>query len=200
MKKLLAIVFLGLALFGIWWIFFKDNSQQSHVKEEALKVNHHNSLFNQSLSNAILSYLEIKSALVEADSIKVKDDGQKLIIRMDSLKLDDLKKDTTVIFATAQAQITDIKTNAQAMIKEPNITEMRQDFRMITENFYPLLKTIHYEGPKLYLQNCPMAFGEGRDANWISNTADIINPYMGMHHPEFKGTMLHCGTIVDTIK
>lgn len=200
MKKLLAIVFLGLVLFGIWWVFFKENSHESGPKVEALKVGHHSDPFNQSISNVVFSYLDIKAAFVDADSIKAKSSGAKFISMIDSLKIEDLKKDTTVILATVQAQINDLKTNAAAMVKEPNLTEMRQDFRMVTENFYPLLKTIRYEGQKLYLQNCPMAFGEGRDANWLSNTEEIVNPYLGKHHPEFKGTMLHCGTIVDTIK
>ncbi len=77
---------------------------------------------------------------------------------------------------------------------------MREDFRMISENLYPFLKTIKYEGSSLYWQNCPMAFGEGKEANWISNTKEIINPYLGKNHPEFKSSMLHCGEIKDTIK
>ena len=71
---------------------------------------------------------------------------------------------------------------------------------MIGESIYPLLKTIHYDGNTLYWQNCPMAFGEDKGANWISNTAEIINPYLGKNHPEFKGTMLHCGEVKDSIK
>ena len=71
---------------------------------------------------------------------------------------------------------------------------------MISENLYPFLKTIKYEGPKLYWQNCPMAFGEDKEANWISNTKEIINPYLGKNHPEYKSSMLHCGEIKDTIK
>ena len=200
MTKLLAIIFLALVLFGLWWWFFKDDSRPGAPKVEALKVSHHTTIFNQSISNAVSSYLDIKAALVESDSPKVQSMGTKFITMLDSIRLDELKKDTTVILTTAQAQIGDIKTNTMAMLKEPNLTEMRQDFRMVTENFYPFLKTIHYEGPKLYLQNCPMAFGEGRDANWISNTEEIINPYLGKNNPEFKATMLHCGSIVDTIK
>ena len=85
------------------------------------------------------------------------------------------------------------------MIQQPNLTEMRKDFRMINENIYPFLKTIHYEGKKLYWQNCPMAFGEGKEANWISNTEEIVNPYLGKKHPEYKATMLGCGEIKDSI-
>ncbi len=45
-----------------------------------------------------------------------------------------------------------------------------------------------------------MAFGEGKDASWISSTEEIINPYLGKNHPEFKDSMLHCGEIKDTIQ
>ena len=96
--------------------------------------------------------------------------------------------------------IGDIKSNGDAILKETDITEMRQDFRMVSENLFPLLKMIHYEGTKLYWQNCPMAFGEGKDGSWLSNTEEIINPYLGKNHPEFKGSMLHCGEIKDTIQ
>ncbi|MEJ7675817.1 MAG: hypothetical protein WKF59_24700 [Chitinophagaceae bacterium] len=123
-----------------------------------------------------------------------------MIAAIDSIKIDELKKDTTGIFQSAQLLMGDIKSNADAILKETDITEMRQDFRMVSENLFPLLKTIHYEGVKLYWQNCPMAFGEGKDASWISSTEEIINPYLGKNHPEFKGSMLHCGEIKDTIQ
>jgi hypothetical protein len=45
-----------------------------------------------------------------------------------------------------------------------------------------------------------MAFGEDKGANWISNTEEIINPYLGKNHPEFKSGMLHCGEVKDSIK
>jgi hypothetical protein len=78
---------------------------------------------------------------------------------------------------------------------------MRKDFSMVTEMMYPsFFKAINYEGPKLYLQNCPMAFGEDNGANWISSSEEVINPYLGKIHPEYKATMLHCGEVKDTIK
>lgn len=202
MKKILAILFLGLALYGLWWWFFKDNGSSGEPKVAALKVSKHSAVFNNSIRSVVLAYLDTKAAFVEADSVKALESGKKFLSLLDSMKLDELKKDTTSIATTATAQVGDIKSNAVAMTKETNLREMRQDFKMVTENFYPFLKTIHYEGPKLLLQNCPMAFGEGKDANWISDSTeriDRLNPYLGKHDPEFKATMLHCGTVVDSI-
>ena len=123
------------------------------------------------------------------------------ISMLDSIKVDELKNDTSTITAAAKASIADIRSNAVSLMAQTDITEMRQDFRMVTEMMYPgFFKTINYEGPKLYLENCPMAFGEDKAANWISNSAEIVNPYLGKNHPEYKGSMLHCGEVKDTIK
>src|SRR5690606_11430439 len=99
---------------------------------------------------------------------------------------------------SAQQQVSDIKANASPILEETDITNMRRDFRMVSENMYPFLKTIGYEGEKLYWQNCPMAFGE-EEANWLSNSPEIINPYLGRNHPVYKSSMLRCGEVKDSI-
>jgi hypothetical protein len=200
MKTLLGLILFVAVIFGVWWLFFKHRSDSPKIKEEPISVHAHSGEFNKSVTTAMDSYFDVKSAFVNADTLKAKENGIKFLTLIDSLKLDELKKDTTTIFQSAASQIEDIKTNAAAMLKETDLTEMRQDFRMISENLYPFLKTIKYEGPSLYWQNCPMAFGEGKEANWISNTKEIENPYLGKNHPEFKSSMLHCGETKDTIK
>jgi hypothetical protein len=147
------------------------------------------------------AYFEIQNAFVDADTAKAKEACRKFINLVDSIKLDELKKDTASIFETAQANLTDVKMNAESLLKQTDITEMRQDFRMVSEMLYPsFFNAINYEGPKMYWQNCPMAFGEGKEANWISGSEEILNPYLGRNHPEHKDNMLHCGEIKDTIK
>lgn len=200
MRKLLAILLIVALAFGTWWLFFKDKSHDSGPKQQPLKVGKHSSEFLQSIGSVVTAYLSLKDAFVNADTIKIKEGEKNLVAALDSVKIDELKKDTTGIFQSAQLLIGDMRSNAEAISKETDITEMRQDFRMVSENLFPLLKTIRYEGTKLYWQNCPMAFGEGKDASWISATEEIINPYLGKNHPEFKSTMLHCGEIKDTIQ
>ncbi|HUS03685.1 MAG TPA: DUF3347 domain-containing protein [Chitinophagaceae bacterium] len=200
MRKLLALLLLVALAFGTWWFFFKDKSHDSGPKQQPLNVGKHSSEFTQSISSVVTAYLSLKEAFVNADMVKIKEEEKHLVATLDSIRLDELKKDTTGIFQSAQLLIGDIRSNAEAIFQETDITEMRQDFRMVSENLFPLLKTIRYEGTKLYWQNCPMAFGEGKDASWISSTEEIINPYLGKNHPEFKSTMLHCGEIKDTIQ
>lgn len=200
MKRVLAIVFLAVILFGAWWLFIKTDETASEPKQESIKVSTHSPEFNQSISDAVNSYLAMKDAFVEADTLKAKDLGQLFITSMDSINFAGLEEEDRQILMSARQQVSDITANAQAMLMENNITEMRQDFRMISENLYPFLKTIGYEGQKLYWQNCPMAFGENREGNWLSSTAEIINPYLGKHDPEYKSAMLHCGETKDTLQ
>ena len=200
MKKFLAVIFLLAVVFGIWWIFFKDKPEVVNIKEEPIAVHTHSGEFNTSVSAAMNTYLDMKSAFVEADTLKTKQEAKKFLTLLDSVKLDELKTDTQAIFQSAKMLIEDMKINMTAMLNETDLTEMRQDFRMTSENLYPFLKTIKYEGPTLYWQNCPMAFSEDKEASWISNTKEIENPYLGKNHPEYKSSMLHCGEIKDTIK
>ena len=201
MKKILAIVFLVVVLFGIWKIFGNRTDGNSVTdKLEPIRTLAHSGVFNQSLSNVVNSYLDLTSSFVNDDSINVKVRVTKFIGCLDSLKLEELQKDSNSNYTTVKAQASDIKTNAQAILQETQLTEMRKDYKMVSENLFPFLKTMGYKGQKLYFDNCPMAFGEDKDGSWISNSKEIVNPYMGKHHPEYKSAMIHCGEINDTIK
>lgn len=202
MKKGLAFIVVLLAAFCIYWFMFKkkgDSGPESKPQPIALKK--HSEVFNTSVDKAIAAYLSIKDAFVEADTTKAKQSTQLFISRLDSIPVDELKKDTAVIAAAAKGSIADIRSNAVDLLSQTTIVEMRQDFRMITEMMYPgFFKTINYEGPKLYLQHCPMAFGEDHPGDWLSNEVEVVNPYLGKHDPVYKGGMLHCGEVKDTIK
>lgn len=200
MKKLVIGSLLILVAICTWWVIFKDKSGDKGPKQQPLKVGKHTSEFNRGVGNVINEYLALKEAFVNADTAKIKENQRKLLAAIDGVKLDELKNDTSGIYQSAQLLLGDIRSNAEAIAKETDITEMRQDFRMISENLFPLLKTIRYEGEKLYWQNCPMAFGDDKNGSWLSNTEEIVNPYLGKNHPKYKGSMLHCGEIKDTIQ
>jgi len=164
-----------------------------------LKVQKHSEEFNQKVGYAINSYLEMKNAFVEGDSISIKANANKFIGAVDSIPLNELQKDDSLISKAAAEQLSEVKANAAPILQENDLAEMRQDFSMVSENLYPFLKTIGYQGQKLYWQNCPMAFGEDKPANWLSNTSEIINPYLGKNNPEYKSAMLHCGENMDSL-
>ncbi|MEI9934215.1 MAG: DUF3347 domain-containing protein [Ferruginibacter sp.] len=198
MKKILiGVLVLLLFIVGFYWYEFSHTeSINTGPKQEALKVGRHSALFNNSIDAMLNAYFDMKNAFVISDTSKAKNACAEMIAFADSLKLDELKKDTTGILDAIQMQVSDAKNNAENLLTEKDITSMRKDFQMVSESIYPMLKAIHYEGKILYWQNCPMAFGEGNDASWISNIEAIENPYLGN-----KDTaMEHCGEIKDSIK
>jgi hypothetical protein len=188
-----------MAAFGIYWFFIKGDDASKGPKQAALEVGKHSVAFNTQVDTLMQAYFQISTALVDGDTTLARKATQQFIQLSDSFSLEELKKDTTSIFESAKMQIGDIKANALSLINQTDITEIRHDFRMIGESLYPFLKTIHYEGKKLYWQNCPMAFGEDKEANWISNSEEITNPYLGKNHPQYKATMFHCGEVKDSI-
>jgi len=202
MKKVLIFGLLIVAAFAVYWFMFrKTGNDAPDTRQQPIALKKHSDGFNASIDKVVTTYLSIKDAFVTADTATVKKNTMMLVSLLDSIPVSELNNDSANVSEVAKATIADIRANAVSLLSQADITEMRQDFRMMTEMMYPaFFNTINYEGQKLYLQHCPMAFGEDKGADWISNSEEIINPYLGKNHPEYKGSMLHCGEIKDTIK
>ena len=201
MKRFLAVVFLVIIVLGAWYLFFKKNKVvvTATPGPEPIAVQKHSDEFNKSIDNMLNSYFSMKDAFVDADTSTIKLQALKFITSVDSINLSVLKSGDSLTYISAQQNISDIVANAKPITEENDLTEMRHDFSMVSENLYPFLKTIGYEGKKIYWQNCPMAFGDDKPANWLSNSSDINNPYLGKNDPKYKSGMLHCGENMDSI-
>lgn len=200
MKRALAIISVIIILLAVWFLFFKTNDKTASGDEpEVVSVAKHSAEFNGQVTTVINAYMTLKNAFVDGDTSAIKAEVPKFVSSMDSINPTELQKmDSSVLMAIRQ-NISDIKANAQPILQESDLTEMRHDFSMVSENLYPFLKTVGYEGEKLFWQNCPMAFGEDKPANWLSTTSEILNPYLGKNHPEYKSAMLHCGENKDSL-
>lgn len=192
------LVLLG---FSVYWFLLRTKEPKTkEPKQVALTVKKHSDIFNTSVDQLMTAYHGIKDAFVNADTGKAKQQTQLFMSLLDSIPVAELEKDDKTIAATANATIQDLKANAASLVQQKDITEMRQDFRTVSDMLYPaFFKIINYEGPALFLQNCPMAFDGDKDANWISNSSEVVNPYLGKNHPKYKSTMLHCGEVKDSI-
>lgn len=202
-RILLVVLLLIIGIVGYYVYMFTRGGGKGNngPKQAPLALKKHSAAFNKSVENTMAAYFNMKAAFVEADTALVKINCKKFLSLLDSIPMEELKKDTASIYETANMNIADIKANAASLLLQTDITEMRQDFRAVSEVLYPSFFTaINYEGPNMYWQNCPMAFGEGKEANWISNGTEIINPYLGKKDPVYGAGMLHCGEIKDTIK
>ncbi len=187
--------------FSIYWFVLRTKeTKPAEPKQAPITVKKHSDGFNGSIDRLMASYYGIKDAFVEADTGAAKKNTVSFIGLLDSIPVSELEKDDKMIAETAKATISDLKTNAESLLKQTDITEMRQHFRTVSDMLYPaFFKIINYEGPALFLQNCPMAFDMDKDANWISNSNQVVNPYLGKKHPKYKATMLNCGEVKDSI-
>lgn len=200
MKKILAVVIAIVVILAVWFLFFKPaNKTTVSTQPQTSASKKHSPEFDKQITSLINSYVAMKNAFVDADTAEIKVKTANFIASADGLHLNELQEKDSSIYMAVQQNISDIKANANPILEENDITEMRHDFSMISENLYPFLKTIGYEGEKLYWQNCPMAFGDDKPANWLSNSAEINNPYLGKKDPVYKSGMLHCGENMDSI-
>jgi hypothetical protein len=118
---------------------------------------------------------------------------------LDAIAFNELKKDT-IIHQTATSYLEAFHGDLQTISSPADITTRRRSFHSFTQNFYDLLRTIRYDAATIYMQECPMAFNDTESANWLSGTAAVRNPYLGLHHPKYKGAMIDCGETKDSLK
>ena len=201
MKKFFAILgVLLLLLVGYIWYTFKSGKKQPRgPKPVALAVSKQSPAFNQSLHTLLDAYYSMTDGFVNWDTTDIGRYGRELKNALDSLKIEELKVDTTGIYESALDPLANAKNETTTILNEPSIDKKRISFNRLSENLRLLLVVVKYDQGKLYWQECPMAFGEGNAGNWLSKTDAVRNPYLGTQHPEYKDGMLHCGGPKDTI-
>ena len=82
---------------------------------------------------------------------------------------------------------------------ETTLEGMRRSFYTLSENLYNLLRTVQYDQQIIYHDKCPMAFNDQEEGYWLSNTKEIINPYLGKKHPRYASGMIGCGSVEDSL-
>jgi len=202
MKKLLAIIGI-LVLFAagylLWAFKFRTGSKQDKGPEPVpLAVSKHSAEFNQSAEKLLNAYYDMTEAFVNWDSSKVNGTATALQTALLELKVEELAKDS-VIYQSALDPITNAKSQISSIISEPTMDKKRVALNNLSDNLMQLMVTIKYDRAKMYWQECPMAFGEDSPGFWLSKTDAVRNPYMGLHHPQYKAGMLECGGPKDTI-
>jgi hypothetical protein len=201
MNKKWVLVIILVVLICFYWFFVRNNHKQAQPKVQPITLQKHSPAFNDNINKVVNSYLSLKDAFIDADTLQIKVKAVDFIASINQIDTSEIKKDTAAVFETIMATIIDVRSNAESILNQADITEMRRDFSSLTEMMFPVFfNAIKYEGPTLYLQNCPMAFNDTEPANWISKTKEIMNPYMGKKHPKYQSGMLNCGETIDTIK
>lgn len=204
-KILLLLLVVILAVAGYVWYKFSTEKGEKFEGEKAkkLEINSTTPIFDKGLEQVLTAYLGLKDAFVEADTASVKAAAAKIITGIDSLKLDELKKDTASadLEITVETFLSDVKNHAVKIKEAVAIKDMRLSFYDASQQLYPLLKSIKYKGATLYWQNCPMAFDDTKEAYWLDTKSGMerTNPYLGKKDEKYGAGMLHCGDDKDSI-
>lgn len=198
-KLLLALIVLILAIAGIWFFAFRGKkNESSDPVARPLTVDKHNATFNESVGKMLDAYYAMTEGFVNWDSNTVNTKAKELKTALDSLKMDDLKKDT-VIYQTALGSWGDAKAETEGLLKDVSLDEKRLSLNTLTQELFDLLRTVRYDQSKIYFQECPMAFNEDQPGDWLSKSKEVRNPYLGTKHPKYKDGMLSCGGPRDTL-
>lgn len=163
---------------------------EQETKDTRLSKSKNTDAFNSQFSEFLVQYYHLKDAMVLSDERLADSAAKKLETMADSLSLQDVKADTSII-EMAKGNLSSIASEAKAIPILKGIENKRRSFQMVSENMYDLIRTVGYDKETIYHAFCPMAFDD-KGAYWLSSSADIKNPYFGKK-------MLTCGEVKDSI-
>jgi hypothetical protein len=199
MKRVLILLGIILAIVLVYWLVVKkDANTVENVKPAPLSVATQTGTFNVAFANLLNNYYDLKDAFVDWDTVKVNKSAAKLKELADGLPVKEIKADTTLVKMAGDYAKT-ISNESAGIAGDPDITEKRKSFYTLSESLYELIRTVRFNGGVVYHQHCPMAFGDNDEATWLSNSNKVVNPYLGNKHPKYRGTMVNCGDVTDSL-
>jgi hypothetical protein len=200
MKKVLFLVVFAAVAAGVYWFFVRPSPSPKAPKTPPIQVKQHSPAFNAQVDRLLALYMNLGDCIGAIDTAEAKSTATELINLCDQFPLQEFEKDTTHIGGTIRVQLSDIRANAQSLILQTQLEEMRQDYRMVSESLYPFLKTIAYTGQPLNWYFTVDPFGPGTEANWLGwRGKEIRNPYFGKMHPTLGDKFWSQGEIKDSI-
>jgi hypothetical protein len=201
-KRILICMVLGMVAALACWKLRQAPPSSNSPSESAAKITYrHSDSLNQSVNALLQQYMTLAESFVEADTSSIKKSAVNMMNGWSAINEDWFKQDSLLNRMMLHEVVTNVQSNMQSLLQQTDLTEMRRDFSSLTEAIFPtFFNAIQYEGNKLFVQRCPMAFNDVEPASWISRTPEIVNPYLGKKHPVYKAGMLHCGEVVDSIQ
>ena len=159
-------------------------------------ISKHSNSFNSSVEAAMDSYQALTEAFVNWDSVAIIRVSGELERKLDSINFFGFSPQKI----TAPVDTINLaKKDLRAMSLNKSISDKRRDLNSLTMHLYAFLETVQYDDKKIYLHECPMAFNDTESADWLSESEDIRNPYLGLHHPKYGKAMIDCGETKATI-
>jgi hypothetical protein len=138
---------------------------------------------NAHIKNLLGHYMHIKNALLNNDTIEVRDRGHKLaeaIIKFDDSYFPAKQKAEYDKYKMAMREY------AEQLRSSAGLASQKGNFAGLSAHVYELMRDFS-TGKRLYFNHCDMAFDKN-GANWLSETNEIKNPYM-------ENKMMSCGSV-----
>jgi hypothetical protein len=132
---------------------------------------------SHSLSQILNVYFNLKDALVAGNSGSASSHAGVFIKTLADIDSKEFSEDTRSA----------LLKDADHISKMKDIKRQREHFASLSDNMYTLMKARNVTGQTIYYAYCPM-----KKSHWLTNTAEIKNPYYG-------SAMLTCGKIEQTL-
>ena len=175
------------------FLFYSCNSgDQNQTNEDTSSTNSSVNTQKASEANSVEgimeSYLKLKNALADDNGKDAANAGKEIVSALKGL-------DKSRINAGRSQELSEITENAVEHAEHiganaGNIEHQREHFESLSQDIYDMVKITGSE-KKLYYTHCPM-YNDNKGANWLSETKEIRNPYLGKE-------MLECGTIKEEL-
>jgi len=146
-------------------------------------------IFRQQLTDVYQAYLKMKNAFVAKQFDKVQANAKAVQAALGKVDMEELKGENHVDW---MKRLNVMKPNIAKIVSTMNPGEQKAAFANFNKAFYESVKRFGLTGVTTYYQFCPMALNN-KGAFWLSESADIRNPYFG-------SDMLTCGETRDTIQ
>lgn len=144
---------------------------------------------NMAISNMVNAYLELKNALANDNSKDAATAGSEMQKAIENADPATFSADQKKIFADVKDDAIEHAEHIAA--NASNIAHQREHFETLSKDLYDMVK-VFGTGQTLYQTYCPM-YNNNKGANWLSETKEIKNPYLG-------AKMSTCGEVKEELK
>lgn len=191
MKKTSPLLLFFIWAIGLWACHSTPQQKQEGAGVVSLHALPYSDTFYTRVQHSLSSYYLLKDAMVNSDTAGANQAALQLKQCLDSIPLAELKKDSTK-YENVKETIGSIVAEIAGLAGEQALQGKRQEFQLISDMLYDMIKVTGLKHHTVYRQFCPMAFDD-KGAYWLSDQEEIANPYYGKK-------MLNCGEVKETIR
>lgn len=165
----------------------KDEPDTNQGKEaRSIKLNEQ---ARRAIRDIVKDYLTLKDALVNDDIQLARSHLENLQTAIQSVNSNWFKGESARVWSLHSGNIS---SSLNSLNDDSSIDEVREQFRVLSNEVITLARVFKPFETPLYIQHCPMV-NDNEGADWLSETNEILNPYFG-------DKMLKCGSNTDTLR